>query len=358
MVFTIRRALGAAAFAALVSTRALTAQAPPAPAPAPAPPPVTVGGVVYAQYLYQLQDTANHQNNFDVTRGYLNVIGKFSGGVYTRVTLDLFTVTGSAGNNDNGSYDYRLKYAYVAWTPAKSPLTYKMGMIHTPWLDYEEGMWDYRMQGTMAMDRNGYLTSSDIGVGIDGNFNKDQANFQLTGVNGEGYHGGVGDQRKDVEARVGVRLLATDDGSSRGGLRLNVYGQVGKPNGGGKRQRVLAMLSYRSKMATLAAQAASTVDSSGAAATLNGHVYSAFGVFHVPQSKAALIARVDLVKKQTGVATAGAANELTRFIFGASYQVSPNLRILADWDNLGYKVNPTLLDATRSQALFQIQFTF
>jgi protein involved in ribonucleotide reduction len=111
-------------------------------------------------------------------------------------------------------------------------------------------------------------------------------------------------------------------------------------------------------MATLAVQAATTVDSSGAAATLNGHVYSAFGVYRVPKSKVAFIARADVVKKQVGVAAAGATNQLTRFIVGASYQLSPNLRVLADWDNLGYKVDPTPLDASRSQALFQIQFTF
>ena len=51
---------------------------------APAPSPITVSGVVYAQYLYQLKDTANHINNFDVTRAYVNVLGKFSGGLATR----------------------------------------------------------------------------------------------------------------------------------------------------------------------------------------------------------------------------------------------------------------------------------
>ena len=81
-------------------------------------------------------------------------------------------------------------------------------------------------------------------------------------------------------------------------------------------------------------------------------------MYHVPKSKAALLARVDLVKKQVGVAAAGATNQLMRVIGGVSYQVSPNLRVLADWDHLGYKVDPTPLDAARSQALFQIQFTF
>ncbi|HET9709930.1 MAG TPA: hypothetical protein VFP39_16630, partial [Gemmatimonadales bacterium] len=33
---------------------------------------VTVSGVAYAQYGYLLKDTANHTNNFDITRAYIN----------------------------------------------------------------------------------------------------------------------------------------------------------------------------------------------------------------------------------------------------------------------------------------------
>jgi hypothetical protein len=347
----------------------LAGQGTPAPNPAPAPAPapqVTVGGVVYAQYLYQLADTAGHQNNFDVTRGYVNVIGKFAAGIYTRVTLDLFSLTNTAAtNNENGSYSYRLKYAYVAWTPGKSPLTYKLGMIHTPWLDWEEALWDYRMQGQMAMERAGtiapiaggaYLTSSDLGFGIDGKAKDDRANVQVALVNGEGYHGGVGDKRKDLEGRVSVRLLGTNDNSRVGGLRLTAYGQYGKPTGGGARNRALVMVSYRSKELTLAAEAAVTKDSVAAAAIpSNGHVYSAFGVFHLPQSKVAIIARADLLKPQVAVAD----NQTTRIIGGVSYQVSANLRALLDWDFLSYQATPTPAQVTtRSQGLLQIQFTF
>src|SRR5579864_527346 len=58
--------------------------------PAQAQNAVTVGGVVYARYLYLANDTANHNNNFDVTRSYLNVIGRFDGGIMTRVTGDVY----------------------------------------------------------------------------------------------------------------------------------------------------------------------------------------------------------------------------------------------------------------------------
>ena len=126
----------------------LTVAAAPLAAQAPPGPQLTVGGVVYTQYVYQLKDTVNHFNSFDITRAYVNLLGRFSGGVGTRVTADIY-------RNADGSLGYRLKYAFATYTPQGSPLTFKVGMIHTPWLDWEEALWDYRVQGTMAMDRAG-----------------------------------------------------------------------------------------------------------------------------------------------------------------------------------------------------------
>ncbi|HEX4628762.1 MAG TPA: hypothetical protein VH137_08230, partial [Gemmatimonadales bacterium] len=72
MLVSIRRALGVAVVAAAAGSASLAAQASPAPQ-------VTIGGLVYTQYVYQLKDSLNHINNFDITRAYVNVIGRFSG---------------------------------------------------------------------------------------------------------------------------------------------------------------------------------------------------------------------------------------------------------------------------------------
>ena len=347
MTWSIRRALGVAVVAAAGGVVPVTAQQ-----TAPPPPQVTVSGVVYGQYLYQLKDSlgAGDQNQFSIQRAYINVLGKFSGGLQTRVTGDLQP-------SGSGNQMLRLKYAFAAWTPTGSDLTYKLGLLHTPWLDWEEALWDYRMQGTMALDRNGYATAADFGAGIDGKWQDDQVNGQLTVVNGEGYSGGTGDNRKDVMARVSVRLVKTDDNSRVGGLRLTGYAGVGKPTSGGTRNRFLGMLSYRSKQFTLAAEYAATKDTVTAPPVpeTTGRVISAFGVYHVQSSGVTLIARVDVVDPNTSVS----GDRQTRVIGGISYQVTPNLRVLADVDNLSYETTPTgLQDATRSRGLFQMQFTF
>ncbi len=306
---------------------------------APAAPQITVGGVVYTQYQYT--DAAVHTNTFDVTRAYVNVLGRFSGGITTRVTADIIP---SAVTNQQ----LRLKYAFAAWTPTGSSLTYKLGMMQTPFVDYEETLWDYRMQGTIAVDRNGALTSSDIGFGVDGKWNNDQVNGQIAVVNGEGYSGGTGDFHKDLEARVSVRLKPSNDASRVGGLRVTGYAGVGKYGpafAGNDRNRFLGQVSYRSQQFTLAGEFVSRKDS-----TQTGSIISAFGVYHLTGGKVAVIGRVDLVDPDKNVAN----NKNTRIIGGVSYQLSPNVRLLADLDRLSFENGAT----ATNQMLLQAQFVF
>ncbi len=334
------------------STAAAQAQAP--------SPQVSVGGLVYTSFFYQLKDSLNHVNNFDITRAYVNVIGRFSGGLYTRVTADIYRNTAASSN---GSLSYRLKYAYAAYTPAGSALTYKVGQIHTAWLDWEEALWDYRVQGSMPLERgfmtaagvqNPYMSSSDFGVGVDGKWGPDKANMQIVVVNGENYNTSPGDKGKDAQARLSYRLKNTNDSSRVGGLRLTGYAQYGKATGGGQRNRFVGMVSYRTRQVTLAGEAAATQDWPAGAAAVNGRVYSAYGVYKFTRSKAAALARVDLYDPQAGV-----DDKQTRFIAGLSYQLTPNWRLLADVDNLSIAGTPTpAQEAVRSQFFFQTQINF
>lgn len=316
------------------------------------PPTVTVGGVGYAQFGYNLKEGPN-RSNFDVTRAYINVIGRFDHGVSTRVTPDIYRVA-------DGSLSYRLKYAFVAWQPGKSPLTLKLGLNNTPFVDFEERLWDYRMQGTIAMDRNGYLSSSDFGFLVDGNWGSDKVTMSAGVQNGENYNRPPGDGGKDFVARVSVRAMATDEGGPTGGLRLTAYAGAGNPNGGGTRQRYLGLVSYRSKLLTLAAELAATKDSAltdPVTETRKGRVFTTFGVLRVPPSyKVQIIGRLDAVDPNTDEDD----DRQTRFIVGIAYQLSPNLRLLADVDHLSYQggAPSPALEAVRSQALFQVQFTF
>lgn len=327
-----------------LAVAALGVMTTPLAAQAPAAPTITVSGVGYAQYLYQ--DAPVHTNNFDITRAYVNVIGRFAGGIGTRVTADIYRLA------PDNSLQYRLKYAYFTYTPTNSKLTYKLGQIHTPFIDWEETLWDYRMQGQSALERGGYMSSSDFGLGVDGRWGPDKINMQVGIYNGENYNGGTGDFRKDLMGRVSVRVMDTDDSSRVGGLRITGYAQVGKPTTGGTRNRFLGMASYRSRQITLAGEFAVTKDTVTGTplAATNGSVISAFGVYRLTNSKVAVLARVDITDPNTDVAN----NKQTRLIGGVSYQLSNNVRLLADLDHLSFENGAT----DRNQALFQAQFTF
>lgn len=320
-------------------------------------PTVTVGGVVYAQYGYRFSDAADDYNAFDLTRAYVSVRGDLGHGLTSRVTSDVYRVP-------DGSLDLRLKYAYATWRPEQGSIGFTAGMMQTPWVDFEEAMWGYRMQGRIALDRNGYLTSSDLGLGLDGSWNLEAVSVQAGVFNGEGYDDLEGDRHKDVAARVSFRLLATDDDSRTGGVRLSALGHYGVPTGGGVRSRAAGMLSWKSRLATLAAEYAAAGDrrddpDDGSAPdieTIHGRVITAFGVLRIPGSRAALVARVDAVDPDTDQS----GDRATRYIAGISYAVTPNLRVLADVDHVHYETAaPTpAAEAAATQALFQLELTF
>jgi hypothetical protein len=305
---------------------------------------VGVSGVVYTHYQYLLSDTAGHGNGFDVNRAYINVRGTFPRDISSRVTVDVFREAG-------GSLAYRLKYAFVQWSPPGGIVAPKLGMIQTPWVEWEESLWGYRFQGTVALDRAGYLTSADLGAALDFSAGNQVVNGSLALMNGEGYTRPESGAGKDVGLRVSARLLGSDDVGPQGGLRISGYGGLGRLTTGGARNRWLGMVSYKSQLMTLAGEFAQVRD-----ADVDGQVVSTLAVLNIPGSAAALVGRLDRVDSDTDIED----NAFTRIITGASYRFSPNVRLLADVDLVNYQqeILPAATEATRERLLFQVEFTF
>ncbi|MEO5826567.1 MAG: hypothetical protein ABIR59_11825 [Gemmatimonadales bacterium] len=345
--------LTAAAMVLAFSTRHASAQSPT----------VSVSGVIYTNFGYQLdRDTSlavsGRRNNFDVARSYITVTSK-SGIFSGRVTADVDSRR-AASNQQT----FRLKYAYVALTPTGSQLTLKLGAVQTPFIEFDEAMWGYRMQGTVAMDRNGYLTSSDFGISADMSWMNEGLEVAAGLFNGEGYSGAPGDQYKDVAGRISLRLLRSDDASRLGGLRATGFALIGQRNGGGPRERYLGMLSWRSKAMTVAAQYATTTDSlSGTAPDVDAQVISAYATYGLPASPVRLLARVDVVDPDTDSepdTPSLSAGRQTRVIAGVSYQATPNVRFLADADfaSLNHGSPSPAFEGTRRTLYFHAEYKF
>ncbi|HEY4321392.1 MAG TPA: hypothetical protein VGM77_09465 [Gemmatimonadales bacterium] len=332
---------------------------------------VTVGGVGYLQYAYSLKadsalvpstGSAGNLNNFDVARAYVNILGKFSNGVQTRITTDV-----DGRKAATNQLTIRLKYAFVGWTPDKSALTFKTGLFTTPWIDYEEALYGYRMQGTTLYDRNGFFPSSDFGIGADGTWKGDAVNMQVGVFDGEGYSNAPGDAGKDAEGRVSVRLAKTDLGNKVGGLRLTGFAQVGSATGGSTRTRFIGMLSYKSKQLTLASEYGIRQDSTGAKTpSQKGMAFGAYGILNLPHSKAALLLRYDIFDPNTDSTSAAGAtlgnasfDKQSRIIAGVSYAISPNLRVMLDLDLNSLQYGSTnAFDVANKNLYFHTEFTF
>jgi hypothetical protein len=228
------RLVSAAATAVLVVLFATPSRAQVTPAAGYTPPDDTpsikLGTTIFADYTYQsapeVTDADGNTLNpsaFNVTRAYINVTGQISHLVGFRVTPDITRESG-AGSSLNGSAVFRVKYAFAQfnlddWMTHGSWM--RFGIQQTPWIDFEEGIYRYRFQGTVFSEREGYLTSSDAGVSFHTNFPKNYGDVHVGYYNGEGYSKIEASAEKGFQIRGTVRPLPMQ--SVLRGLRLTVF---------------------------------------------------------------------------------------------------------------------------------------
>jgi len=196
-------------------------------------PSVKLGGVFYGNYTYtskpKITDAEGNlvsANSFDVTRTYINITGNINHIVAFRFTPDISRATGSTASNNN-SLVYRVKYAFGQfnldqWTGNWKQTWIRLGANQTPFVDWEEGVYRYRFQGTVFVERVGKLTSSDFGVSFHTNLPDNYGEIHTGLYNGEGYSGAEPNSRKAFQTRVTLRPLPKG-GMLMRGLRLTGF---------------------------------------------------------------------------------------------------------------------------------------
>jgi hypothetical protein len=179
-------------------------------------PSIKIGAVIFADYTYQQKPTAKdaagneiNPNSFNVSRAYINVTGNASHLVAFRVTPDVVRAS-VPGTSLDGSVTYRLKYAYAQfnlddWLPKGTFV--RLGMQQTPFIDSIEGIYRYRFQGTLFTEREGYMSSADLGVSVRTTFPNSYGDVQVGLYNGEGYTKPEVNDQKAFMARVGFKPL-------------------------------------------------------------------------------------------------------------------------------------------------------
>ncbi|ROL57192.1 hypothetical protein D9V86_12375, partial [Bacteroidetes/Chlorobi group bacterium ChocPot_Mid] len=250
----------------------------------------------------------------------------------------------------------------------------EFGQVHMPWLDFEEYVNYYRMQGTMFMERSGLFNSADFGITaagylggeLDDNYKKEvnskyagrYGSFAFGVYNGGGYHAIEATQNKTIEGRLTLRPLP----DVIPGLQLSYFGILGKGNMTYGADTIpdwslnAAMLSYEHKYFTFTGQFVTGEGNQKGKLTDALHVsnkisgYSVFAEGKIDEHWR-VIARYDAFDNNTEVDN----NAETRLIAGVGYDFGNKNILIIDFDKTMYE-NTTLADKNLVKLTMQINF--
>jgi hypothetical protein len=252
-----------AAFAVATWPGLATAQVTPAAGYTPPDdtPSIRVGLTLWPTYSYQTEPKITDadgntvsKNAFDLTRAYINITGNISHLVAFRLTPDITRETGllTLGSGSSVSSDslvFRIKYAYGQinlddWMTRGSWA--RIGIQQTPWVDFDEGIYRYRFQGTVFAERVPLpttMTSSDAGASFHYNLPSNYGDVHVGVYNGENYQKVETNGQKALEFRGTIRPFATGAPLLRG-LRVHLVYYADHYVANAERKRVMGNVTF------------------------------------------------------------------------------------------------------------------
>jgi hypothetical protein len=307
-------------------------------------------------------------NRFALKRGYINISKQFTSWFSVRVTPDVNQMTDD-GNFD-GSWTVRLKYMYGQFNLPDFAFFTKpyieFGLVHMPWLDYEEHVNFYRCQDTMFLERNETFNSADLGVMFVSQFGglidedyQHKVNHYYPGrygsislavMNGSGYHASEKNENKVLEGRFTIRPLP----DIIPGLQFSYFGLVGKGNKNTNPDWTvnLPYVSYEHEYVTLTGQYYWGKGNQSGADENDKRGYSFFGEIK-PLKIISVFGRYDHFDPNKDTKN----DENNRYIIGAAYHFHKQHKnmIVLDYDNVHYKEAAGKKDDKRVQLTLQVE---
>jgi hypothetical protein len=146
----------------------------------------------------------------------------------------------------SGSQLFRLKYAYAQlnlddWATKGSWA--RFGVQQTPYVDYTEGIYRYRFQGSIFGERVGLISSSDAGISGHYNFAGNYGDVHAGYYNGENYNKAEVNNQKGFMVRGTVRPMPLG-GVLLKGLRVTGFLVEDHYVSSAKRERMIGQLTY------------------------------------------------------------------------------------------------------------------
>ena len=148
-------------------------------------------GVAYIGYTFKDRKYSGDGGDFEIRRGYSILKAYFNDKDYFRVTLDVSNKPHKPGKNEGNELDVKFKHLYFYKNLSDYiPKTgVEIGLVHTPWLDFEEhsGWWYRSISKTFYESSDGahMLPSADLGIDFKTKTEHFSAEYGV--FNGEGY---------------------------------------------------------------------------------------------------------------------------------------------------------------------------
>ena len=293
-------------------------------------------------------NNASDINQFALKRGYFTIKTRMNDVFSVRYTQD---ITLDKEGDDAGNVEIRLKYLYLKmkldqFAYLKNSYL-EIGLVHRPWLDFEQKINRYRVQGKMFLERYKIISSADFGIFytglIGGNIDsKYQTNVTKNnpgkygsysfGIhNGGGYHAIEKNNNKTFEGRLTARPFH----SSVPGLQLTyafTYGKANTPDNISDFILNLIYLSHESKFGVFTGQyfegtgdfSGKYIDDTGNSYSNTG--YSIFSELNIPCTNVSIFSRYDEFELKNNI-----SQKQNSFVGGISYNFLKN-KILFDVD--------------------------
>jgi len=187
-----------------------TQPAPPQPAPAPALP-FDFSGILYANYQYGGNKGNRTVDRFDVDRAYLTFRATPGEHFAVRITADVYQQRDTTRDQYYRGWALRAKYAYgqydfIRGVGDELKANVRLGLLQTVIIDHEEQFWQ-RGLSQVAIEQNGFFSSSDAGAATTITFPKKYGEIYATITNGSGYGSREVDRFKDYQARLTLTPL-------------------------------------------------------------------------------------------------------------------------------------------------------
>ncbi len=181
---------------------------------------VKISGLWFMAYRGNIPSEGD--DTFGLKRGYLTFKKNFNDKFSIRYTQD---ITIDKEGDDAGNVEIRFKYCYLKMDLPEFLFFKKtwieVGLVHQPWVEFEQKINTYRVQGKMFMEKYGVTSSADFGFNavallggelseearkkVDSSLPGKYGSVSFGVYNGGGYHAIEVNNNKTVEGRLSLR---------------------------------------------------------------------------------------------------------------------------------------------------------